>query len=129
MKDLERKLGVKRVSRSSNIQDAARSELYEPVQRVYKEYAERLSPNRKANLPKFSDPDTEGDDPIVYWLDIGSVFARVLEDGYVSKLARTDQSNGYCASIFPEQLILTTMKLRALLKSSNRAPSMVYPIR
>ena len=49
---------------SSNIQDAARSGLYEPVQRVYKEYAERLGVQTEGlTFPSFTDPDTEGDDP------------------------------------------------------------------
>lgn len=48
---------------SSDLQDAARGGLYEPVQRVYKEYAEKLGVQTEGlTFPSFTDPDTQGDD-------------------------------------------------------------------
>ena len=48
---------------SSDLQDAARGGLYEPVQRVYKEYAERLGVQTQGlTFPSFTDPDTQGED-------------------------------------------------------------------
>ena len=48
---------------SSDLQDAARGGLYEPVQRVYKEYAERLGVQTQGlTFPSFSDPVAQASD-------------------------------------------------------------------
>ena len=51
---------------SSNIQDAASNQLYEPVRRIYKEYAERLGVQTEGlTFPVFSDRPPQVSDPTI----------------------------------------------------------------
>ncbi len=51
---------------SSNIQDAASNQLYEPVRRIYKEYAERLGVQTEGlTFPVFSDRPPQDADPTI----------------------------------------------------------------